>query len=169
MAPSLPVLNVGNAEDRLREKDCRARLYHLLPSERMRADALAQALASSRWSQVLLLTGPTPQDAQRSAVAQAAIKRYGLKLAASKPFKLSGDPRERDLANPRLLTNGSYDVVWVVDTEGEFARALPYRTVLPRPVVGRCRPGRAGLAPAVRALWCAAGVAPLHPARPSAR
>lgn len=132
----LPVLNVGNAEDRLREKDCRARLYHLLPSERMRADALAQTLAASRWSQVLLLTGPTPQDAQRSAVAQAAIKRYGLKLVASKPFKLSGDPRERDLANPRLLTNGTYDVVWVVDTEGEFARALPYRTVLPRPVVG---------------------------------
>jgi ABC transporter substrate binding protein (PQQ-dependent alcohol dehydrogenase system) len=26
--------------------------------------------------------------------------------------------------------------VWVVDSDGEFARALPYRTVLPRPVVG---------------------------------
>jgi ABC transporter substrate binding protein (PQQ-dependent alcohol dehydrogenase system) len=132
----LPVLNVGNAADRLREKDCRARLYHLLPSERMRADALAQTLAAARWSQVLLLTGPSAEDAQRSAVVQAALKRYGLKVAASKPFKLSGDPRERDLANPRLLTNGSYDVVWVVDSDGEFARSLPYRTVSPRPVVG---------------------------------
>ena len=43
---------------------------------------------------------------------------------------------ERDLANPRLLTNGTYDAVWVVDSDGEFARSLPYRTVLPRPVVG---------------------------------
>lgn len=135
-AARLPVLNVGSAADRLREKDCRAQLYHLLPSERMRADALAQTLAAARWSQVLLLTGPSPEDAQRSAVAQAAIKRYGLKLAGSKPFKLSGDPRERDLANPRLLTTGSYDVVWVVDSDGEFGRSLPYRTVQPRPVVG---------------------------------
>jgi ABC transporter substrate binding protein (PQQ-dependent alcohol dehydrogenase system) len=135
-AVKLPVLNVGNADNRLREKDCRARLYHLIPSERMRADALAQTLASQRWSQVLLLTGSTPEDAQRTEVAQAAIKRYGLKLVASKPFKLSADPRERDLANPRLLTNGNYDAIWVVDSDGEFARSLPYRSVLPRPVVG---------------------------------
>jgi ABC transporter substrate binding protein (PQQ-dependent alcohol dehydrogenase system) len=136
-AVKLPVMNLGAAEDRLRETDCRPRLLHLLPSERMRADALAQTLLSQRWSSVLLLTGPSAQDAQRSAVAQATIKRYGLKLAAAKPFKLSADPRERDLANPRLLTgNLSYDVVWVVDSDGEFARTLPYRTALPRPVVG---------------------------------
>ena len=27
-------------------------------------------------------------------------------------------------------------MVWVVDSDGEFARSLPYRTALPRPVVG---------------------------------
>ena len=135
-AVKLPVLNVGNPDDRLREADCRPRLFHLLPSERMRADAIGQTLASQRWQQVLLLTGPSPDDQRRAAIAQAAIKRYGLKLAGSKPFKVSADPRERDLANPRLLTSGTYDVVWVVDSDGEFARGLPYRTVLPRPVVG---------------------------------
>lgn len=135
-ATKLPVLNVGSADDRLREKDCRPRLFHLLPSERMRADALAQTLASARWGQVLLLSGSSADDARRSAVARNAIQRYGLKLVGTKPFKLSGDPRERELANPRLLTTGSYDAVWVVDSEGEFARSLPYRTVLPRPVVG---------------------------------
>ena len=131
-----PVLNLGAADDRLRGADCRPRLMHLAPSERMRADALAQTLAARKWPQVLLLAGPSPQDAERSAVAQAAIKRYGLKLVAVKPFKLSADPRERQLGNPLLLTGGSYDVVWVVDSDGEFARTLPYRTVLPRPVVG---------------------------------
>jgi ABC transporter substrate binding protein (PQQ-dependent alcohol dehydrogenase system) len=136
----LPLLNLGESADRLREADCRPRLLHLLPSERMRADALAQTLAARRWSQVLLLIGPSDDDRLRGAAASAAIKRYGLKLVASKPFKLSGDPRERDLANPLLLTGVSggpgYDVVWVVDSDGEFARALPYRTALPRPVVG---------------------------------
>ena len=136
-AVKLPVLNVGNASDSLREADCRVNLWHLLPSERMRADALAQALVARKWSNVLLLTGPSATDAARAAAAQAALKRYGLKLAASKPFKLSADPRERELANALLLTGGiAYDAVWVVDSDGEFARTLPYRTALPRPVIG---------------------------------
>ena len=136
----LPVLNLGEAADRLREADCRPRLLHLMPSERMRADALAQTLAARRWSQILLLVGPTDDDRSRATSARAAIKRYGLKLVGDKPFKLSADPRERDLANPLLLTgvagSSAYDAVWVVDSDGEFARSLPYRTALPRPVVG---------------------------------
>jgi ABC transporter substrate binding protein (PQQ-dependent alcohol dehydrogenase system) len=136
-AVKLPVLNLSEAADSLRQHDCRARLYHLIPSERMRADALAQTLVSRKWTKLLLLTGPSPADALRSATAQAAMKRYGLQVVAAKPFKLSADPRERDLANPLLLTGGAqYDAVWVVDSDGEFARTLPYRTVLPRPVVG---------------------------------
>ena len=136
-AVKLPVLNVAEAADALRQADCRRNLWHLLPSERMRADALAQTLAAQRWTQVLLLAGPSADDAPRVAAAAAAIKRYGLKLVDTRAFKLSADPRERDLANPLLLTGrASYDAVWVVDSAGEFARALPYRTALPRPVVG---------------------------------
>ncbi len=140
-AVKLPVINVGEADDRLREADCRANLLHVAPSERMRADALAQSLTSRKWSNVLLLAGPSEADARRAKVAQASIQRYGLKLTGTKTFKVSNDPRERDLANPLLLTNpsssgGAYDVVWVIDSDGEFARSLPYRTSLPRPVVG---------------------------------
>ena len=136
-AVKLSVLNLSNAADQLRQQDCRARLFHLIPSERMRTDALAQTLVARKWIKLLLLTGPSPQDAVRAVTAQASIKRYGLQVVASKPFKLSADPRERDLANPLLLTaGGSYDAVWVIDSDGEFARTLPYRTALPRPVVG---------------------------------
>jgi len=136
-AVKLPVLNLSAADDSLRQQDCRASLYHLLPSERMRADALAQTLVARRWSKLLLLTGPSTTDQQRAATAQASIKRYGLQIVAARNFKLSADPRERELANPLLLTGGvQYDAVWVVDSDGEFARSLPYRTALPRPVVG---------------------------------
>jgi ABC transporter substrate binding protein (PQQ-dependent alcohol dehydrogenase system) len=139
-AAKTPVLNVGQAADSLREAQCRKNLWHLAPSDRMKADALAQTLVARKWTQVLLLTGPSEDDKARSAVALAAIKRYGLKLVASKPFKISADPRERDLANPLLLTgtanSPAYDAVWVVDSDGEFANSLPYRTALPRPVVG---------------------------------
>jgi ABC transporter substrate binding protein (PQQ-dependent alcohol dehydrogenase system) len=136
-AVKVPVLNLSATDDRLRQQDCRARLFHLIPSERMRTDALAQTLLSRKWNKLLLLAGPSPADQQRAATVQATMKRYGMQLVASKPYKLSADPRERDLANPLLLTAGTaYDAVWVVDSDGEFARTLPYRTVLPRPVVG---------------------------------
>lgn len=133
----LPVFNVGNADDALRQQQCRPNLLHTLPSERMRADALAQYLMSRRWTRVLLLHGPRPEDRPRLAAAQASLQRYGLKIVAQRLFKLSADPRERDLANPLLLTGGvEHDAVWVVDGDGEFARGLPYRIALPRPVVG---------------------------------
>ena len=136
-AVKIPVLNVGTSVDALRETGCAANLYHLLPSDRMRADALAQALIARKWTNVLVLNGASPDDALRSAVAQASMKRYGLKTVAVKPFKLSTDPRERALGNLTLLTTGLiYDVVWVVDSDGEFARSLPYNTALARPVVG---------------------------------
>lgn len=136
-AVKIPVLNLSDASDRLRQQDCRARLFHVIPSERMRSDAIAQTLVSRKWGKLLLLAGPSPQDQVRAATARASIKRYGLQVVDDKAFKVSADPRERNLANPLLLTGGSaYDVVWVVDSDGEFARALPYRTVLPRPVVG---------------------------------
>jgi ABC transporter substrate binding protein (PQQ-dependent alcohol dehydrogenase system) len=60
-----------------------------------------------------------------------------VKVVAQRPFKQSADPRERDLANPKLLSSGvNYDAVWVVDTAGEFARTLPYNVQAARPVVG---------------------------------
>jgi len=136
-AVKLPVINVGSEVDTLREAQCQRNLLHTLPSDRMRADALAQALVSRKWMQVLLLTGPTEQDRVRGATAQTSLRRYGLKLVEQRLFKLSADPRERDLANPLLLTSGvTYDAVWVVDSDGEFARSLPYNIQAARPVVG---------------------------------
>jgi ABC transporter substrate binding protein (PQQ-dependent alcohol dehydrogenase system) len=136
-AVKIPIINIGASDDNLREGDCLANLYHMLPSERMRTDALAQALMARKWTQVLLLNGSTAEDIKRSQTAQASMKRYGLKIVATKSFKLSTDPRERSLANLQLLTaNNTYDAVWVVDSDGEFARSLPYNTALARPIVG---------------------------------
>ncbi|RQP25625.1 ABC transporter substrate-binding protein [Piscinibacter terrae] len=136
-ATQLPVFNVGEAADALRQQHCGPNMFHVLPSERMRADAMAQFLASRRWMRILLLHGPSGDDKARLAVVQSSAQRHGLKLAAVRPFELSTDPRKRQAGNALLLTSGvDYDVVWVVDSDGEFARSLPYRASLPRPVVG---------------------------------
>jgi ABC transporter substrate binding protein (PQQ-dependent alcohol dehydrogenase system) len=131
------VINVSEADDSLREGQCKANLFHTIPSERMRADALAQILLTRRWNKVLLLSSESPEDQRRTDVVTRSIQRFNLKLVTKKTFKLSGDPRERQLANLALLTaNQDFDVLWVVDSDGEFARTIPYRLPQPRPIVG---------------------------------
>lgn len=131
------LFNTAAPEDTLRAAQCAPNLLHTLPSEAMRADALAQFLAARKWTRPLVLHGPSADDQLLLAAFGRSAKRFGLKPVAQRGFKLSADPRERDVGNVRLLTaNADYDTVVVLDADGEFARALPYRVLLPRPVVG---------------------------------
>ena len=131
------VFNAGLDDDSLRASACAAGLLHTFPSRQMMSDALAQYLAARNWRKALVLQGPSPGDALQGQAWARSAKRYGIKTSSERPFKLSGDPRERDLANTRLLTGDrDHDVVAVMDSDGEFARLLPYATQWPRPVVG---------------------------------
>jgi ABC transporter substrate binding protein (PQQ-dependent alcohol dehydrogenase system) len=131
------LFNTAAPEDALRAAQCAANLLHTLPSYAMQMDAIAQLLVARKWGRPLVLTGPTPGDALLLAAWQRSARRLGLKPVAERGFKLSNDPRERDLGNVRLLTSDrDYDAVVVLDAQGEFARGVPYQTVLPRPVLG---------------------------------
>ena len=79
-------------------------------------------------------------------------------------FALTNDPRKRDLSNVALLTGGlDYDVVYVADADGEFARYCPLRHLFPAPRGRRRRPARAGLALESRAFRRAATQPALRP------
>jgi ABC transporter substrate binding protein (PQQ-dependent alcohol dehydrogenase system) len=131
------VFNAGLDDDALRGGQCAAQLLHTFPSRQMLADALAQYLAARSWRKVLVLQGPLPGDQLQADAFNRSARRFGLKITQTRPFKLSGDPRERDLSNTRLLTGErEHDVVAVMDSNGEFARLLPYATQWPRPVIG---------------------------------
>jgi ABC transporter substrate binding protein (PQQ-dependent alcohol dehydrogenase system) len=131
------LFNATAPDDELRGPGCHRQVFHVFPSQRMYADAVAQLLAARRWNRLLVLQGPEAGDKQLGEAFSQAARKFGLKVAATRPFKLSNDPRERDLGNIALLTaNLEYDAVAVMDADGEFAREVPYRTVLPRPVVG---------------------------------
>lgn len=133
----LLLFNVSAADDVLRQEQCQANLYHTLPNHSMQSDAMAQFLVANKWRAVLLLEGPLPDDKLIAAAFEASAKRFGLKIVAKRSFVLSNDPRQREQGNVGLLTTGSdYDVVYVADSDGEFARGVPYQTVRPRPVVG---------------------------------
>lgn len=133
----LLLFNVSAADDALRQAQCQPNLLHTVPNDAMRADALAQFMVSKKWRSVLLLEGPKAEDRLQAEAFDRAAKRFGLKIAERRPFVLSNDPRQRDQGNVALLSaGGDHDVVFVADSDGEFARSVPYRTVRPRPVVG---------------------------------
>ena len=133
----LLLFNVSAPDDALRQAQCQAHLYHTLPNHGMQTDAIAQFLVFKKWRNVLLLQGPLDDDKLIGAAFENSARRLGLKIVAKKDFLLSNDPRQRELGNVGLLTAGAdYDVVFVADSDGEFARSVPYDTVRPRPVVG---------------------------------
>ncbi len=133
----LVMFNVSAGDDALRQEQCQPHLFHTVPNHAMQADALAQYLVSRKWRNVLVLQGPSDEDKLIGAAFEASARRFGLKIVNTRPFVLSNDPRQRDQGNIALLTTGGdYDVVFVADGDGEFARSVPYATVRPRPVVG---------------------------------
>lgn len=139
----LLLFNVSSLDDRLRKELCQGNLLHLSPSRAMLSDALAQYLVSRKWRDILILKGTREADEDLYGAVQRSARRFGLKPVDTRPFQLGRDPRQRNRNNILLLTSGrDYDVVTVVDTDGEFAREVPYQTQLPRPVAGS-----AGLVP----------------------
>lgn len=138
------LFNVSATGDTLRGQACHRRLFHLAPSEAIRMDGLAQYLVERGWRRILILQGPTESDMLRADAFRAAVDRYGLEIADTREFVQGHDPRQREANNLDLLTRGeNFDAIFVADSDGEFARTVPYHTRAPRPVVGS-----AGLVPA---------------------
>jgi ABC transporter substrate binding protein (PQQ-dependent alcohol dehydrogenase system) len=136
-APGLILLNVRHGDDRLRGEACSAALFHVVPSDAMRADALAQYLSKRNWRRVLVLAGEAARDAVIADAFAASARKFGLDIVDRRAFVLSNDPRLREQNNTLLLTGGAaYDVVFLADSDGEFGRYVPFATYLPRPVVG---------------------------------
>ncbi|MBD8908589.1 ABC transporter substrate-binding protein [Methylorubrum zatmanii] len=135
------VFNAGAPDDRLRGADCRANLFHVLPSRAMQTDALAQYLSLMRWRKIFLIVGPTERDKAYAEAMKNSARKFGLKVTAEKPWtfgplaKARGDTPTR--AEAMVFTRGlDYDMAIVADEEGDWGDYVPFRTVDPRPVGG---------------------------------
>ena len=135
------VLNAGAPDDRLRGADCRANVFHVLPSRAMLTDALAQYLTVMRWRKLFLIVGPTEADQAYAEALRRSAKKFALKITAEKPWtfgplaKARGDTPTR--AEAMIFTRGlDYDMAVVADEAGDWGDYVPYRTVDPRPVGG---------------------------------
>ena len=131
------LFNITAREDQLRQEQCQPVMYHVIPSYAMQMDGLTQYLVERKWRKVLLLEGPTDEDKLLTESFLRSAKRYGMKVVKQLPFEFGNDPRQRHKNNISLLTAvKEHDVIMVADTDGEFARDVPYQSRLPRVVVG---------------------------------
>jgi ABC transporter substrate binding protein (PQQ-dependent alcohol dehydrogenase system) len=130
------LINISAPDNILRDR-CYPNLLDTAASDRMETDALVQFLRTHNWTKVLVLVGSLPRDKAFADSFTASAARLRLNVVDTRSFTLARDPAHREANNPLLLTGGTdYDIVFVADSEGEFARYLPYATQLPRPVIG---------------------------------
>lgn len=132
----LTLLNATAPQDALRNA-CLPNLMHTDASDRMIGDTYAQFLRHRNWNRVLMLVGQQPRDKEMADSFQASTTRLGVTVVDRRTFSMSTDPANREQNNTMLVTgNADYDVVYIADSLGEYARYLNYSTLLPRPVIG---------------------------------
>lgn len=90
------ILNVGSADDGLREENCRANVLHLPPTRTMLADALGQYLAWKQWRNWFLIVGPQAEDKLYADALKRAAKRFGMKIVEEREFKYEVGSRRSD-------------------------------------------------------------------------
>ncbi len=138
------VFNAGAPDDRLREEDCRANVFHTAPTRSMLADALAQYLIWKQWPRWLLVVGSHPEDKLLGDAYRRSARKFGAKIVQERVYQDTGGGRRSDSGSvqvqrqmPVFTQNApSYDVLVAADENEVFAGYLPYRTWDPRPVVG---------------------------------
>lgn len=138
------LINASALDERLREQDCRANVFHVAPTRSMLADALAQYLVWKKWRKWMLLSGSHPNDALFAEALRHAATRFGAKIVEQREFKDSGGARRTDSGVAEIqrqmpvVTQGAadHDVLVAADETEVFAGYLPYRTWDARPVAG---------------------------------
>ncbi len=138
------LFNTRAPDDRLRISDCRANLFHIMPSRAMKADALAEYLTWKRWQRWFLLHGTREPDLAFAAAIERAAKKFGAKIVDSRAYEYQATARRTDSGHiqiqrqiPVFTQNApDYDIAMVADESDIFGEYLPYRLWDPRPVAG---------------------------------
>ena len=138
------MFNAGAIDDRLREEDCRANIFHVAPTRSMLADGLAQYLVWKQWKRWLMVVGSHEQDKLFADALRRSASRFGAKIVQERVFEDAGGARRTDSGVTLIQRQmpvftqqaPAYDILVAADESEVFASYLPYRTWDPRPVAG---------------------------------
>lgn len=138
------LLNIRAEEDRLRAADCRANVFHVIPSLAMKGDALGQFLTSRQWMRWVLIYGVNAVDQEFADAVRRSAERFRAEIVEERIYEFRAGSRRTDTGEQQVreqmiqLTQRlpDHDVLVVADRSEVFGEYLPYRTWDPRPVVG---------------------------------
>ena len=138
------IFNVSAEDNRLRTDDCRANLFHIIPSRAMKADALAQYLVWKRWRSWFLIHGTREIDLANKAAIERAAKKFGAKVVETRAYEYEATARRTDSGHVQIQTQlpvftqdaAEHEVIVVADESDVFGEYLPYRTWDPAPIAG---------------------------------
>ncbi len=138
------LFNVAAEDDRLRTEDCRANLFHIIPSRAMKADALAQYLAWKRWREWFLIHGTAEDDLLMKAAIERAANKFGAEIVETRAYEYEATARRTDTGHVQIQTQlpvftqdaEEHDVIVAADESDVFGEYLPYRAWDPSLVVG---------------------------------
>jgi ABC transporter substrate binding protein (PQQ-dependent alcohol dehydrogenase system) len=143
-AEEVLLLNSRAEDDELRTEDCRANLFHIMPSRAMKADALAQYLVWKQWRNWFLMHGTQPADLAYKAAIERAGAKFGAKIVETREYEYQATARRTDSGHVQIqrqmpvLTQDApeHDVLMVADESDIFGEYLSYQAWTPRPVAG---------------------------------
>lgn len=132
------LMNTSSGDMALRDGNCRANLFHTLPSDAMRTDALAQFFVQKRWYDLVMIAGTRPADVSYAAAMRRSLTKFGLELSAEKEWAFDADMRRSAPQEVPLFTQdfGDYDALILADEVHDFGRYILYNTWEARPVAG---------------------------------
>lgn len=138
------LFNATAPDDRLRGEDCRANVFHTIPSRAMFADALAQFLMVKRWDRWFLVEGSHEADTALADAYRRAAEKFGANIVESRVFEDTGGARRTDAGHVQVQAQmpvftqraPEHHVLVAADESEVFGSYLPYHTWDPRPVAG---------------------------------
>jgi len=136
-ANNILLFNVSSTDGELRNESCSLNTFHIIPSDEMKADALAQLMLKKRWKKWFLVKGADQEDRRFTKAIKRSAARFGMKLVEEKTWNFDHDARRTAQAEIPVFTQGAdYDVLLVADVKGLFGEYLTMNTWRPRPVIG---------------------------------
>ena len=138
------LFNAAAQDDHLRTDECRANLFHIIPSRAMKTDALVQYLIWKQWRDWFLVHGTAEEDLAFKAALERSATKFNGEIVEARAYEYEATARRTDSGHVQVQTQlpvftqnaPDHDVVIIADESDVFGEYLPYRTWDPRPIAG---------------------------------
>jgi ABC transporter substrate binding protein (PQQ-dependent alcohol dehydrogenase system) len=138
------IFNGRAQDDALRTDDCRASVFHTIPSRAMKADALAQFLTWKRWNRWFLIQGETPGDLAFADALRRSADKFANKIVEERTYAYTPTSRVTETGHVQVQRQmpvftqdaPAHDIILVADESDVFGEYLLYETWNPDLVAG---------------------------------